>query len=127
MKRPIAKINNKEIYLDIGNYENDKSLYLGLVDAEGKLYDEITINFKDMANIAMNYIYINNKISDGLIDYLKDKKIISDTLMYKRHSSGSYELVKVDLDELRYYDNDSVDRFENIYDKKYFSTEVEEK
>ena len=127
MKRPIAKINNKEIYLDIGNYENDKSLYLGLVDDEGKLYDEITINFKDMANIAMNYIYINNKISDGLIDYLKDKKIISDTLMYKRHSSGSYELVKVDLDELRYYDNDSVDRFENIYDKKYFSTEVEEK
>lgn len=127
MKRPIAKINNKEIYLDIGNYENDKSLYLGLVDVEGKLYDEITINFKDMANIAMNYIYINNKISDGLVDYLKDKKIISDTLMYKRHTSGSYELVKVDLDELRYYDNDSVDRFENIYDKKYFSTEVEEK
>ena len=127
MKRPIAKINNKEIYLDIGNYENDKSLYLGLVDDEGKLYDEITINFKDMANIAMNYIYINNKISDGLIDYLKDKKIISDTLMYKRHSSGSYELVKVDLDELRYYDNDSVDRFEDIYDKKYYSTEVEEK
>lgn len=127
MKRPIAKINNKEIYLDIGNYENDKSLYLGLVDDKGKLYDEITINFKDMPNIAMNYIYINNKISDGLVDYLKDKKIISDTLMYKRHSSGSYELVKVDLDELRYYDNDSVDRFENIYDKKYFSTEVEEK
>ncbi|MBQ9072302.1 MAG: DUF4313 domain-containing protein [Bacilli bacterium] len=127
MKRPIAKINNKEIYLDIGNYENDKSLYLGLVDVEGKLYDEITINFKDMPNIAMNYIYINNKISDGLVDYLKDKKIISDTLMYKRHTSGSYELVKVDLDELRYYDNDSVDRFENIYDKKYFSTEVEEK
>jgi len=127
MKRPIAKINNKEIYLDIGNYENDKSLYLGLVDDKGKLYDEITINLKDMPNIAMNYIYINNKISDGLVDYLKDKKIISDTLMYKRHSSGSYELVKVDLDELRYYDNDSVDRFEDIYDKKYFSTEVEEK
>jgi len=127
MKRPIAKINNKEIYLDIGNYENDKSLYLGLVDDKGKLYDEITINLKDMPNIAMNYIYINNKISDGLVDYLKYKKIISDTLMYKRHSSGSYELVKVDLDELRYYDNDSVDRFEDIYDKKYFSTEVEEK
>ena len=47
--------------------------------------------------------------------------------MYKRHCSGSYELVKVDLDELRYYDNDSVDRFEDIYDKKYYSTEVEEK
>ena len=127
MKRPIVKINNKEIYLDIGNYENDKSLYLSLVDDKGNLYDEITINLKDTPNIAMNYIYINNKISDGLVDYLKDKKIISDTLMYKRHCSGSYELVKVDLDELRYYDNDSVDRFENIYDKKYFSTEVEEK
>lgn len=127
MKRPIAKINNKKIYFDIGNYEKDKSLYLGLVDNKGELYDELTINFKDMPHIAINYIYINNHISDGLVDYLKDKKIISDTLMYKRHNSGSYELVKVDLDELRYYDNESVDRFLDIYDEMYFPTTIEEK
>lgn len=127
MKKPIAKINNKKIYFDINNYENDKSLYLGLVDDKGKLYDELTINFKDMQHIAVDYVYLNNNISDGLIDYLKDKKIFSDTLTYKKYNLESYELVKVNLDELRYYDNDSVDKFLDVYEKKYISIEIEER
>lgn len=104
--KPI-KIDDNEIYLSVGGYLSldDRLPYSLLIHVH---YDEdtckeLTTNIEELKSFSP-YIAINPKFKDKkLIDKLKNLSIISDTIETVKKGKKEYEIVEVNIEELKEY------------------------
>lgn len=104
--KPI-EVKDKEIYLSVGGYLsfNNKLPYSLLIHVH---YDkdtikELTTNIAELKSFEP-YIAINPDFKDKeLIDRLKDLSILSDTIEIVNKDNKKYEIVEVNIEELKDY------------------------
>lgn len=104
--KPI-QINDKEIYLSVGGYLSlDSKLPYSLlihVHYDEDTCEELTTNIEELKSFRP-YIAINPDFKDKeLIDQLKNLSIISDTIETVNKNNKDYEIVEVNIDELKEY------------------------
>lgn len=104
-KKEIGIYNEEKLYLTVGRYRNNNSLYLGLENGLGESYSDITINISDN-KISDNIAYLTNDMSKELKDFLRKKKLISEPVLFMTHNLGEYEMVYVDLNKVKEYDSE---------------------
>ena len=103
MKKDIGIFNGEKLYLTVGRYRNNNSLYLGLITDEGESYSDITVNISDK-KIKYNIAYLTKDMSKELKDFLREKELISEPILFMKHNLGEYEMVYVDLNKVKEYD-----------------------
>lgn len=104
MKKDIGIFNGEKLYLTVGRYRNNNSMYLGLITDEGESYSDITVNISDK-KINDNIAYLTNDMSKELKDFLREKELISEPILFMKHNLGEYEMVYVDLNKVKEYDS----------------------
>lgn len=123
--KPIVNYQNKDLYLNIGEYSNGRIGIL-LNDENGELWDDLTVNLPNK-ELEKDYIFINPRIDNDLLDKLCETGVFLN--LYKIEDYD-YRVVIVNMDALKKYRNDyqiemwvtEEDRnqgFVNIYDKHY--------
>lgn len=123
--KPIVNYQNKDLYLNIGEYPNGRIGIL-LNDENGELWDDLTVNLPNK-KLEKDYIFINPRIDNDLLDKLCETGVF---LNLYRIEDYDYRVVIVNMDALKKYRNDyqiemwvtEEDRnqgFVNIYDKHY--------
>ena len=123
--KPIVNYQNKDLYLNIGEYLNGRIGIL-LNDENGELWDDLTVNLPNK-ELEKDYIFINPRIDNDLLDKLCETGVF---LNLYRIEDYDYRVVIVNMDALKKYRNDyqiemwvtEEDRnqgFVNIYDKHY--------
>jgi len=110
MKKVFEKINGVNHYLEVYSYCND-TLYIGIVNRRGDLFEDITINLPGIFGLDKNQIFLSTNIPEKIKKSLLDKKIIGETIYIQPYNYGNYELVNVNLDVLKEYDKEGVDAF----------------
>lgn len=100
--KEIGVFDGNKLYLTVGRYRNNNSMYLGLDKKDGENYCDITINISDK-KINDNIAYLSNDMSKELKDFLREKKLISEPILFMKHNYGEYEMVYVDLDKVKEY------------------------
>lgn len=93
MRKKIGNYEGEDLYLFVGNYANNKRLYLELLTDEDEDYANVSINLPDIG-IAESYVYLSNEIDDNLKQFLIDNKVISDTIVMMKYNHGEYRMVK---------------------------------
>ena len=66
--KPIVNYQNKDLYLELGEYPNGRIGIL-LNNQNGELWDDLTINLPDK-ELENNYIFVNPNIPNDLLDKL---------------------------------------------------------
>lgn len=123
--KPIVNYQNKDLYLNIGEYPNGRIGIL-LNDENGELWDDLTVNLPNK-ELEKDYIFINPRIDNDLLDKLCETGVF---LNLYRIEDYDYRVVIVNMDALKKYRNDyqiemwvtEEDRnqgFVNIYDNHY--------
>lgn len=113
-KKEIGIFNGNKLYLTVGRYRNNDSMYLGLITDEDEDYSDITINISD-TKIKDNIAYLTNDMSKELKDFLREKELISESILFMKHNLGEYEMVYVDLNKVKEYDPKG---YENFFKKE---------
>lgn len=103
-KKSLGEFNGEKLYLTVGRYRNNNSMYLGLDTDKGESYSDITINISDK-KINDNIAYLTNDMSKELKDFLREKELISEPILFMKHNLGEYEMVYVDLNKVKEYDS----------------------
>lgn len=115
-KKELGTYKGEKLYLTVGRYRNNNSMYLGLENGIGESYSDITINISDK-KINDNIAYLTNDMSRELKDFLREKELISEPILLMKHNLGEYEMVYVDLNKVKEYDSkgyeDSLKKMEN--------------
>ena len=99
--KPIFNYNNENLFLISGKYFNER-LYLGLVNEEGELWADITINLP-VISCAKDEIFINGDISKELKEKIFSSNVFKKTDRKIRYNLGTYDLAKVNLDLIQEY------------------------
>ncbi len=102
-KKELGVFNEEKLYLTVGRYRNNNTLYLGLNTDKGESYSDITINLSER-KLSDNIAYLTNDMSNELKAFVKNKGIISEPLSFVVHNLGEYEVVYVNLDKVKEYD-----------------------
>lgn len=113
-KKELGIFNGNKLYLTVGRYRNNDSMYLGLITDEDEDYSDITINISD-TKIKDNIAYLTNDMSKELKDFLREKELISEPILFMKHNLGEYEMVYVDLNKVKEYDPKG---YENSFKKE---------
>ncbi len=103
LKKELGVFNGEKLYLTVGRYRNNNTLYLGLNTDKGESYSDITINLSER-KLSDNIAYLTNDMSNELKAFVKNKGIISEPLSFVVHNLGEYEVVYVNLDKVKEYD-----------------------
>lgn len=103
--KPI-EVDGKEIYLSVGGYLSMGDMpYSLLIHAhyDKDTEEELTENISELKSFEP-YIAINPDFKDKkLVDRLKDLSILSDTVKTVNKDGKEYEIVEVNIDELKEY------------------------
>lgn len=103
--KPI-EVDGKEIYLSVGGYLSMGDMpYSLLIHAhyDKNTEEELTENISELKSFEP-YIAINPDFKDKkLVDRLKDLSILSDTVKTVNKDGKEYEIVEVNIDELKEY------------------------
>lgn len=115
MNNKIIEFNQGEATLQVSNYQYGNRLYVGAVMIEdNEPFGDITVNLPDLpiSDNAEGFIddLINSNTFD-LIPKLKELGIIKESYGKVRYNYGSYEYVKFDLEKLKEYDKDGVEKY----------------
>lgn len=102
-KKEIGIYNGEKLYLTVGRYRNNETLYLGLINDLGENFSDITVNISDN-KLNDNIAYLSNDMSKELKDFLREKDLISEPVLFINHNLGEYEMVYVDLNKVKEYD-----------------------
>ncbi len=103
-KKEIGIYNGEKLYLKVARYRNNNSLYLGVENGLGENYSDITVNISDN-KISDNIAYLTNDMTSELKQFLRDKELISEPILFMKHNLGEYEMVYVDLNKVKEYDS----------------------
>ncbi len=88
-----------EVSLVIGQYQDNKSLYVGLLDeSTDEFFADITVNIPDyfikgIPYLAKNAAYVDTNNLPGIDEWLVEKGIAVKTLFTKRSGYCQYPLV----------------------------------
>lgn len=115
-KQLLGEFNGEKLYLTVGRYRNNNSMYLGLITEDGESYSDITINISD-TKIKDNIAYLTNDMSKELKDFLREKELISEPILFMKHNLGEYEMVYVDLNKVKEYDSEGYKTYIKQEDK----------
>ena len=110
MKQKIGTYKDQDLYLFVGNYANNKRLYLGLITDEDEDYADITINLSDIG-LAESYVYLSGDLSSELKQFLIDNKIISDTIVMMKYNMGEYPMVKWNKEKVKELDSEGYNQY----------------
>ena len=124
MKKSIGNFKGEDLYLKISSYRNNQRIYIGLETKE-EPYANVTINLPDMLLPDIDYIFLDNSMSEELRKFLEEKQIIGETLGAVRYNMGIYEITQVDFDILHEYDSKGMNNFFDSFEAKYGDSEVE--
>lgn len=108
MKKVLCKDDTGyKLYLTSSNYSNNGRIYLGLLwfdenSGDYELWDDLTINLSDFMVESDNVIFINNDISDYVLEQLEEIGLLTylDTMVY---NYGRYKKYYLDRDVMREY------------------------
>ena len=92
-----------DCYLEIGRYQNNDRLYLGL-STPFSSFSDITVNLPDTPIIGDNMIFVDGDLTLDLKKQLEKYGILSEYLYTENYNMGSYDCYLVNLDKLKYYD-----------------------
>lgn len=112
-QRKIFKFNDEELYINIGNYLNNRRL---AIDCEtiNEPFSDITINLTDASISSDNESYIDNFTKEiGLEQALIEEGIIEEVICKRKYNYGEYDLVKFNLNKLKEYDEKGYYEFLN--------------
>lgn len=113
----MRKVFNEEFgekyYLNVRMYPNNRlAILVSKEDDEYEVYEEdITTNVPNIEIDCDNQIFLSNYLSDGAKYLLLDKGIISKTLDIRKYNNIEYQVVNVNFDKLKEYDNYGVEVF----------------
>lgn len=110
-QKTFIKYDSNDLKLVIDHYNNNGRLYLGL-ESDDSLFEDITINLPDVEIPGKNYVFLNSNISSKLKNVLIKENLISDTLISMPYNLGFYDMVEVNFDKLKEYDNEAFLKFE---------------
>lgn len=116
MKKPLLKYKNENLYLVIANYTSNGRLYLGLKDRDGDLYSDITLNLNDIPEYDKNIIFLCNDLPNDLVNQLRDKLLIGNTIDTIYYNYGKYDAVMVSEAKLKEYDLKAYNTYKKNYD-----------
>lgn len=108
-----------DITLEVFNYmTNGRLAILGYLP-DGELYGDITTNIPYPLN-DIGETFINsttNDCSPELVKQMKDIGLIEKTYGFRSCGYGNYELVKFNLDKLKEFDKEGVEKFLNYFEE----------
>ena len=123
MKNKTIKIDNEELELKIYNYVNNSRLAI-LLYSNGELFSDLTINLSEYPICDIDEGFINSNLNckniNGInyIDEFKKEGIIKESYGFIPYNLGTYEYVSFDLDKLKEYDPEGLDKFYKELDKE---------
>ena len=118
--RKTLNFDGDKLFLEVSQYRSNMNLAI-VAYTEEEPYGDITINLPGMW-LEDNEGFINsyNK-SGGLEKEIIEKGIIKEVQGTRKYNYGEYDLVTFDLEKLKEYDPDGVEKYE-----QYIGEEVEE-
>lgn len=111
MRKKIGTYKDQDLYLFVGNYANNKRLYLGLLTDEDEDFADITVNLSDVG-IAESYVYLSGDLSNELKQFLIDNKVISDTIVMMKYNMGEYPMVKWNKNTIKELDPEGFELYQ---------------
>ena len=99
----------KKNYLKVYKYAVNNNLCLEVEDKNGNVVQGLSINLID--NIKYDQIFLCEFLSKETIDKLVKLDIISKPIKKKQYNMGTYDLVNVNFDELKKYDEKGVEEY----------------
>lgn len=118
MKEPLMNYKGEDLYLVIANYIDNGRLYMGLENADGENFCDITINLSDVPEIGDMVVFLNGDISSELKKELRNIGLISKPIQQMPYNYGLYDIVIVNREALKDYDKDEYKKFEEYYNSK---------
>lgn len=107
MNKEVIKIKlfdeNYDCYLNIGRYQNNNRLYLGL-DTKEEPFSDITINLPEYPCVDDYTIFVNGDVSTDVKKQLEKCGILSTYLYSVNYNLGNYDCYSVNMEKLKYYD-----------------------
>ena len=127
MSDPLIKYNGIDLYLVVAGYLNNGRLYLGLEDQDGENEVDITINLDDIPEIGDMVVFLNGDISDDLKIKLRDAGLISNPIQQMPYNYGIYDVVFVNRNKLKEFDEKGYEKYEEYRKKKNISSVKKDK
>lgn len=111
--RKILQFKDNKLFLKVSQYRNNMNLAI-IAYTEEDLYGDITINLPGMW-VEENEGFINSYTkSAGLEKILVNKGIIKEVQGTCKYNYGEYDLVTFDIEKLKEYDPEGVEKYENF-------------
>ena len=132
--RKFLKFKNKKIYINVYEYANNNRLAI-VANLEREPFINITINLPEKDLLYFDYGFVSSITKDsGLEKKLIKEGIIKNVICIVSYNYGIYDLVHFNIEKLREYDPEGVDRYirnietrlrDSIYGTKELSVEEE--
>lgn len=116
MNKKFLKLNEKNIQLKILNYATNGRLAILLYTDDDNYYGDLTINLSDFILMGFDEAFISADLDDKFIDILKRKNIIEESYGKRKYNMGHYEHVRFNLDKLKEYDPEGLEKSLKVYE-----------
>jgi len=113
-KQKILSTPFGEKILKVYNYNSNSRLAIFIYEPDGELWNDLTINLPEFFLSDIDEGFINgdyNTKEKNIVDYFKKIGIIKESYGLRNYNMGKYEYVKFDLDKLKEYDPDGIEKF----------------
>jgi len=113
-KQKILSTPFGEKILKVYNYNSNSRLAIIIYEPDGELWNDLTINLPEFFLSDIDEGFINgdyNTKEKNIVDYFKKIGIIKESYGLRNYNMGKYEYVKFDLDKLKEYDPDGIEKF----------------
>lgn len=96
-----------EVNLIVDRYINSNALYLGLVDKNGELYTDLTVNlpFYSRDFVRNNESYLDTNNSKYVEDFINKYKLGEFTGIYSSSGFCEYPLYEFNIEQIKKYCN----------------------
>ncbi len=116
-KRKTLKFKGEDLFINVLSYRNNNRIAI-LAYKGGEPYSDITINLSGMC-VDENEGFIDSLAeSIGLEQELVNAKIIKEVYGKVKYNMGTYDAVAFDLEELKKYDPEGVEKFNLMLKEK---------
>ncbi len=111
--RKTLRFKGEKLFLEVAQYQSNMNLAITAYTEE-EPYGDITINLPGMC-VYEDEGFINSYTkSGGLEKALIDKGIIKEVQSTCKYNYGEYDLVTFDLEKLKEYDPDGVEKYQQF-------------
>lgn len=117
MNKKFLKLNEKNIQLKILNYATNGRLAILLYTDDDNYYGDLTINLSDFMVMDFAEGFLNDDLNNELVDSLKKEKIIEESYGKRKYNWGQYEFVKFNLDKLKEFDPEGLEKSLKVYEE----------